>query len=177
MFTAKSIHTKIAFKAIQEYLLNRNMHYFKNEPVPDELNIKRSCFVTIKTEQNKLRGCIGTIYPVYENLYNEIIKNAVSSAFFDNRFSPLTLSETEHIKISVEVLSTPEKIEQTTLLNPKIYGAIIKDKNNRTGVLLPGIEGIETIEEQIKIIKKKAGIFQTDLSGLTIYRFTTDKFY
>ncbi len=95
----------------------------------------------------------------------------------DYRFNPLTPEELEKIKISVEVLYPPEKINDISQLNPKKYGAIITDSNGRKGVLLPNIEGIDTVEEQIKIIKRKAGITQKSNNGLIFHRFKTDKFY
>lgn len=177
MFNSESIHTEIAFNAIKEFLTKSNTNTIKKQAVPLILKKHHSCFVTLKTDKNKLRGCIGTIKPIYKNLYLEIINNAVSSAFFDNRFDKLKIDELTKIKISVEVLSPPELINNISLLNPKKYGAIISDKYNRRGVLLPNIEGINTIDEQIKIIKRKAGILQNGLDNLSIYRFKTEKFY
>ena len=177
MFLPKSIHTKIAYRAISEFLINSNTKIVNNQPIPLKLKERRSCFVTLKIGKNKLRGCIGTIKPVYKNLHKEIINNAVSSAFFDNRFDKLKIDELNKILITVEVLSPPEQINDISLLDPNKYGAIISDQFNRRGVLLPNIEGIKTVQEQIKIIKRKAGILQTGLDNLNIYRFKTEKFY
>jgi len=177
MYTTKSIYTKIALNAIKELLETGTTEKIEKQKVPKELLIKAACFVTLKTDTNTLRGCIGTLNPVYKNLYTEIIKNAVASAVRDYRFTPLTINELNKIRLSVEVLYPPEKIDDITLLNPKIYGAIISDKTGKKGVLLPDIKGVETINEQIKIIKHKAGILQTSDEGLTFYRFKTEKYY
>jgi len=177
MFTPESIYTETAFKAIKEYLKTHSINTVKNQEVPILLAKKSSCFVTLKTDKKKLRGCIGTIKPIYKNLYLEIINNAVSAAFYDNRFEKLKKNELSKIVISVEVLSPPELINDISLLNPKIYGAIISDNYNRRGVLLPNIEGVDTVKEQIRIIKRKAGIFQDNVNNLKIYRFNTEKFY
>jgi len=177
MYTTKSIYTKIALNAIKEFLETGTTGKIEKQKVPKELLIKAACFVTLKTDTNKLKGCIGTLNPIYKNLYTEIIKNAVASAVRDYRFTPLTINELNKIKLSVEVLYPPEKIDDITLLNPKIYGAIISDKTGKKGVLLPDIKGVETINEQIKIIKYKAGIMQTSDEGLTFYRFKTEKYY
>ncbi len=171
-----SIHIKTAHRAINEYLDYNSTQKIESEKIPLLLLKKESCFVTLKLPGNKLRGCIGTLEPVYENLFKEIIKNAVSSAFRDYRFTPLTKSEFLEVKISVEVLSPLEKIDNIELLNPEIYGAVISDKFGRRGVLLPGIEGIDTVEDQIRIIKKKAGITQESNFGLDFFRFKTEKF-
>jgi len=177
MYTAQSIHTKTAFKAIKEFLKTGSTQFIENQEIPKDFLIKAACFVTLKTDTNKLRGCIGTLNPVYKNLYTEIIRNAVASAVRDYRFTPLTLNELKNIKLSVEVLYPPEEIDNLSLLNPKIYGTIISDNAGNRGVLLPDIEGIDTVEEQIKIIKRKAGISQNSNYGLTFYRFKTDKYY
>ena len=175
--TTKSIHTKIAYKAIKEYLYTGTTKKIESEKIPEQLKIKAACFVTLKTEDGKLRGCIGTLHPVYKNLYTEIIKNAVASAVRDYRFDPVTADELDTLKISVEVLQTPERISGPEDLNPEKYGAIISDMQGRRGVLLPGIEGVDTPEEQIRIIKRKAGIFQKSNNGLIFHRFKTEKYY
>ena len=177
MFISKSIHTKIAYRAIKEFLTNGNTRNIKNQIVPLILKDRCSCFVTLKTDTNKLRGCIGTIKPAYKNLYLEIINNAISSAFFDNRFDKLKNDELNKILITVEVLYPPELINDVSLLDPIKYGAIISDQHSRRGVLLPDIAEIDTVEEQIRIIKRKAGILQNGLENLNIYRFKTEKFY
>ncbi|NPA67390.1 MAG: AmmeMemoRadiSam system protein A [Chlorobi bacterium] len=173
----KSLHTKTAYAAIKEYLQTGMTQNVERQKIPEELSEKAACFVTLKTDTNNLRGCIGTIQPVYENLYTEIIKNAVSSAVKDYRFEKVTPEELETLNITVEVLYPPEKTDDISVFNPKTYGMIITDKHGRRGVLLPGIEGVDTVEEQIRIIKRKAGITQKSNEGLTFYRFKTKKFY
>lgn len=177
MYKTKSLHTKIALSAIEEYLYQKSTKKTEKQDIPNELSIIRSCFVTLKTLEGKLRGCIGTIKPKYKNLFTEIIRNAVSSAFYDMRFSKLKLKELEQITISVEVLTPPEEIFDINELDPKRYGAIIQDNTYSRGILLPDIEGIDTIEEQIRIIKRKAGIDQNVNTGLRYFRFETLKYY
>jgi AmmeMemoRadiSam system protein A len=172
----KTVHSKLAFKAIQEYIQYKSTNITENDYIPIELSSKKACFVTLKTFDNRLRGCIGTIAPRYSNLFTEIIKNAISSAFFDHRFPPLNQNELYEIDITVEVIEEVEPIEDINLLDPKIYGAIISDHYGNKGVLLPDIDGIDTVEDQIKIIKRKAGITQDNNSGLLFYRFKSMKF-
>ena len=92
-------------------------------------------------------------------------------------FSKLKRKELNKISISVEVLSPPEEIFDINELDPKKYGAIVQDSSNNRGVLLPDIEGIETVEEQIRIIKRKAGIDQNTENDLRYFRFKTKKYY
>lgn len=177
MYIPQSIYTKIALSAIKEFMETQKTEKIESMDIPKKLLTEASCFVTLKTNKNKLRGCIGTIKPLYKNLYTEIIKNAVASAVRDYRFPALTINELNNIKLSVEILYPPEKIKNISLLNPKIYGVIVSDKKGKKAVLLPNIEGIETIDEQIKIVTNKAGIIQTSLKELTLYRFKTEKYY
>src|SRR6185369_2846551 len=76
--------------------------------VQDLLSARAGCFVSIKTHQGELRGCIGTIDPVKDTLAEEIILNAISSATHDPRFSPVRADELPDLKYSVDVLSSPE---------------------------------------------------------------------
>jgi AmmeMemoRadiSam system protein A len=172
----KFIHPKIAYGAISEYFESTSTKKIESQDIPDILKPKKSCFVTLKTSDDKLRGCIGTLEPRYDNLYKEIIKNAISSAFNDHRFSPLSRVEFKTIKITVEVLSILEEINDIKQLNPKIFGAVISDNYGRRGVLLPDIEGVDTVEQQIEIIKRKAGILQESNKGLSFFRFQSEKF-
>jgi AmmeMemoRadiSam system protein A len=170
----KSIYTKIAYKAIKEKLQTGKTSKIEKADVPEELQIKKACFVTLKKSNNELRGCIGTLIPSYKNLMLEIIHNAVSSALNDNRFFSLKESELENIIISVEVLENPENIESIDELDPKKYGIIVTGNNFRRAVLLPDIEGVDTVEQQISICKRKGGIIDDNIK---IQKFTTQKYY
>ena len=119
-------------------------------------NTKAGTFVSLKKD-GELRGCIGTIFPTEESLGKEIIENAVSAAFRDPRFNPLKKEELEKIEYSVDVLEKPEEINDRSKLNPKKYGVIVT-KDSRKGVLLPNLEGVETVEKQLDIVLRKAGI-------------------
>jgi AmmeMemoRadiSam system protein A len=117
---------------------------------------KASVFVSLKKNGN-LRGCIGTIEPVQENMAAEIIHNAVSAGLNDPRFWPVELEELPELEISVDVLTAPEPVNDFRELDPKKYGVIVSSKG-RKGVLLPDIEEITTVEEQIHVAMMKAGI-------------------
>lgn len=171
----KSIYTQIAFSAIKEMLNTGGTYELESMEPPKELRDKRACFVTLKNSDNSLRGCIGTLVPYQSSLMVEIIRNAISSAFHDSRFSPLTTSELDNISISVEILENSTIIKNEDELNPKIYGIIISAKQRR-GVLLPDIDGIDTVKEQIRIVKRKAGIDELE-NEVVIRKFKTTKFY
>lgn len=121
-----------------------------------------------------LRGCIGTYVPTKENLAEEIRDNAIAAAVEDPRFLPVSTNELDDIKVSVDILSEPEEVSGINQLDPKKYGIIVA-KGYRRGLLLPDLEGIDTVQEQLKIARRKAGIL--DNEKITVYRFTVERFY
>ncbi len=141
-------------------------------PDEDLWNAKKACFVSIKTLKGTLRGCIGTILPLAADLGREIVMNAVSAAVRDPRFSPMRLEELLNVRFSVDVLSRPEATARDGL-DPKRYGVIVT-KDGRRGLLLPDLEGVDTVERQVSIAAQKAGI--RNLEGATFQRFTVTRY-
>ena len=122
------------------------------------LRARAACFVSLKTKSGELRGCIGTIEPSRDTLAEEIIANAINAASRDPRFAPVAPGELENLRYSVDVLSAPEPAEIGDL-DPAIYGVIVEDETGwRRGLLLPALEGIETVSQQVEIAARKAGI-------------------
>ena len=113
-------------------------------------------FVSIK-ENGGLRGCIGTIQAVQASIAEEIIDNAISAAVRDPRFYPIEPEELDKLTISVDVLGETERIDSPDDLDVKRYGVIVT-RGYKRGLLLPNLEGVDTVEEQIAIAKDKAGI-------------------
>jgi AmmeMemoRadiSam system protein A len=142
--------------------------------LPEELSARAGCFVSIKTQDGQLRGCIGTIEPVTDTLAEEIIANAISAATRDPRFQPVHRDELPGLKYSVDVLSTPEvcTIED---LDPNVYGVIVEDERGlNRGLLLPNLEGIKTATDQVEIASRKAGIAPG--TPVKISRFRADRY-
>ena len=133
-----------------------------------------ACFVSIKTEYGDLRGCIGTIEPTHPSLAEELIANAVSAATRDPRFLPVTPPELPHLRFSVDVLSAPEQARLEDL-DPSTYGVIVTDESGRRrGLLLPAIEGVESVGQQVSIAARKAGLRHD--AALRLYRFRVRRF-
>ena len=65
---------------------------------------EKGCFITLKTKEGHLRGCIGVIIS-NQSLYQNIIEYAIHAAVNDNRFFPVTFPELDGLKISISVLS------------------------------------------------------------------------
>jgi AmmeMemoRadiSam system protein A len=138
------------------------------------LGARAACFVSIKTDEGNLRGCIGTVEPVRDTLAEELIHNAISAATRDPRFPPIEIFELPRLRYSVDVLSPPEptRFEE---LNPKTYGLIVEDEAaQRRGLLLPDLEGVESAEQQLRIAARKAGI--TAGTDVKLYRFRVRRY-
>ncbi len=152
------IYVELAKATIEEYVKTGSVFEPDRSSLPDEMISKRSgAFVSIH-KNGQLRGCIGTFLPIQDNLANEIIGNAISASTRDPRFSPITADELDSLEINVDVLSTPEDIDSPDQLDVKRYGVIVSN-GGRRGLLLPDLEGVDTIEDQISIAMQKAGIY------------------
>ena len=161
-----------------------------NDLPKEFLERKAGTFVTIE-KNGDLRGCIGTYLPTRENIAEEIIHNAVAAATEDYRFGPIQEKEFSFLSYTVYILSEPELIKDLKELEPKKYGIIIKTmpitRPNgadvvfnghfvaKTGLLLPDLEGVDTIEKQISIACQKGGI-DPEKEKILIYRFTVEKY-
>lgn len=142
---------------------------------PDESiwNMRRACFVSIKTLRGDLRGCIGTILPAQPSLDCEIAENAVSASTRDPRFPPMRSEELDGVRFSVDVLTLPEPVDDISELDPKTWGVVVSQGYAR-GVLLPDLEGVETVEDQLAIASGKAGI--RNFRGAQIERFRVERY-
>lgn len=163
----------LARKTLEEYLsFGRKI----NPPafIPEKFRGKAGVFVSLH-KKGKLRGCIGTFLPTRENIVEEIIENAISAATRDPRFPPVRLEELQDIDISVDILSPPEPVKSIKELDPKKYGIIVS-KGWRRGLLLPDLEGVDSVESQIEIAKQKAGLFNMPLEEIEIQKFTVERY-
>ncbi|MBI4850795.1 MAG: AmmeMemoRadiSam system protein A [Acidobacteria bacterium] len=142
--------------------------------LPDFLRVRAGCFVSIKTSQGSLRGCIGTIQPSSENVAAEIIRNVIKAATEDYRFNPVEEDELENLVYSVDILSPLEPIENLENHNVEVYGLMIETDQGRRGVLLPALPGIDTPEIQLKALKNKIGIFPD--TAVKMSRFSVDRY-
>jgi AmmeMemoRadiSam system protein A len=130
-------------------------------------------FVSLK-KQGELRGCIGTIEPVRDTLAVEIVENAISAASKDPRFRPVDEDELAVLRVSVDILSAPERVAGPGDLDVWRYGVIVRSGGKR-GLLLPDIEGIASVEEQISVARKKGGI--GELEPVELYRFVVERYF
>ncbi len=155
----------LARKAIEHYVKDQSILSIEVLPGIDP-HMQAACFVSLH-KQDRLRGCIGTLQPTQSNLIREIIHNAIAACSRDPRFNPVTEEELLDLEISVDVLSPAQQTTKDQL-DPKRYGVIVRS-SWRTGVLLPDLEGIHSIDEQLNIACRKAGIDPSD--AYSIERF------
>ncbi len=126
--------------------------------IPPELqDTKAGAFVSIH-KQGMLRGCIGTIAPTTPSLAQEIINNAISASTRDPRFDPIREEELAWLEINVDVLGEAEPIDSRSELDVKRYGVIVSTRDGRRGLLLPDLDGVDTVDEQVSIAMRKGGI-------------------
>ncbi|MDI9370444.1 MAG: AmmeMemoRadiSam system protein A [Synergistaceae bacterium] len=147
-----------------------------------ELKEEAACFVTLKTHSDadvdgSLRGCIGTILPSCATLLEEIAENALSAATRDPRFPPVRVEELDSISVSVDILSRPERVAGTESLDPGIFGVVV-EKDGLRGVLLPNLDGVDRVEQQLSIAAQKAGIHSLDdarISRFSVHRIAEEE--
>ena len=151
----EDVYVRLARESLTHYLIEGKLMDLPSYVSEEMINNKRGVFVSLK-KFGALRGCIGTIFPVTESIAEEIMRNAIEAGEGDPRFSAVSEGELEDIIFSVDVLTEPieASIEE---LNPKKYGVVVRS-GRKSGLLLPDLEGVNTVEEQISIVLNKASI-------------------
>lgn len=137
-----------------------------------ELTARHGVFVTIRTDEGDLRGCRGSPEP--GDVITLTWQHARSSAFHDTRFAPLRIDDLPHVRFSVSVLGELEPVESLAELDPARYGVLVAAIDGRGALLLPNIEGITSVADQMRCVKQKAGIPLDE--WVRIQRFTAEEF-
>lgn len=161
---------QLARQAVESYVQKHEV-ISPGEQSP-EMKERAGVFVSLK-KHGQLRGCIGTFEPTQPSIAEEIIRNAISSATGDPRFSPVRPNELDSLDYSVDILTHPEAVEDKSHLDPKRYGVIV-EAGRRRGLLLPDLEGVDSVDMQISICRQKAGIMPSE--PVKLYRFEVRRF-
>ncbi len=166
-------YVRLAVKSLESYILHG-----QKIPVPDGLppemySTQAGAFVSIH-KLGDLRGCIGTIAPTTGCVAEEIIQNAISASTQDPRFPPITADELSLLEVNVDVLGEAEDIPSPDMLDVKRYGVIVTN-GYRRGLLLPDLDGVDTVEQQIDIARRKAGIMPDE--DIRLQRFEVVRHY
>ena len=167
---------ELAKLAVETYINEGKIISLPNNLPKEFLNKKAGVFVTIE-KQGQLRGCIGTYLSTRKNIAEEIIFNAVAAATQDYRFESIDEKELISLKYTVYILSEPEPIKDIKTLNPRKFGIIVKTHSLpvKCGLLLPDLDGINTVEQQIQICCQKDGI-ELNSEKILIFKFTAEKY-
>jgi MEMO1 family protein len=151
----EDIYVRLARESLERYVKNEKYIQMPSYVRPEMLKEARGVFVSLKID-GELRGCIGTISPVTDNCAEEIIRNAVEAGTRDPRFFPVEEEELRQLEYSVDILMPPEKATKA-MLDPHKYGVIVST-GRKSALLLPDLEGVDTVEEQLSIVLGKANI-------------------
>lgn len=168
----KEMHpiVKLAKDVVESYVSGGNT--VKPEASVPEMKERAGVFVSIH-KHGQLRGCIGTFEATKDSVAEEIVANAISSATRDQRFPPIEASELNELEYNVDILSKPELVDDVNQLDPERYGVIV-ESGFRRGLLLPDLEGVDSVDKQIEICRLKAGIPFT--APVTLYRFEVRRY-
>jgi AmmeMemoRadiSam system protein A len=169
---------ELARQAVKVYVLEQK----RLEPPDDldpEMQTRAGAFVSLHLKDGELRGCIGTIEPVRDNLAEEIIDNAISAATRDPRFPPVQPRELSSLDFSVDVLTAPEPIDSIRDQDPQQHGLIVQSLRDRwkRGLLLPDLETIDTAEKQLHYTRVYKANITDPKEPVQLYRFRVKRYH
>jgi AmmeMemoRadiSam system protein A len=142
------------------------------DDLPPPLREPGGVFVTLR-RHGRLRGCIGTLWASHANMGQEIVACAVAAAVRDPRFPPIGLQELPALSYEVDVVGQLEAVGRPEELDPRTFGVVVEHAGRR-GVLLPDLDGVDTVDQQLAIARRKAGLAAHD--PVTLYRFRVRRY-
>ena len=168
---------ELARAAIATYVRERK-HLKPPRELSPEMLARAGTFVSLHMPGGELRGCIGTIEPVRDNLAEEIIENAISAATRDPRFPALTPDELDALDISVDVLTEPVPIDSIRDQDPKKHGLIVQSLKSswKRGLLLPDLDEIDTAEKQLHYTRVYKANITNSTEPVQLYRFEVKRY-
>ncbi|OIR15014.1 hypothetical protein GALL_41320 [mine drainage metagenome] len=153
-------------------------HFSGGGPMPayraaGPASIEGCVFVTLFDGDGQLRGCIGSLKPTQTDLVHETWRYALA-VLEDRRFAPVTREDLPGLRTEVTVLGELEPVDDASALDPRLYGLVVRAEDGRRGVLLPDLEGVDTVKQQLAIARRKAGIAPWE--EVELFRFTAECF-
>jgi AmmeMemoRadiSam system protein A len=151
---SEQVLLRVARDAIHAHLVNQALEVPEDPP---GLPKTEGLFVTLWDESHDLRGCIGHVGGTSQPVLRDVAEFAVASASRDPRVRSVDLEELDRIRVEISLLHTVEPCPDTATLDPEVYGVVCR-QGWRRGVLLPQVDGVHTVEEQLAIACRKGGI-------------------
>jgi len=166
---------KLAKEAVESYVSEKKVIDPPQDTPKNYSQRRAGIFVTIN-KNKELRGCIGTYGPTKNSIAEEVIANAIAAASEDTRFDAVGKSDLPSLSYIVYILQKPEPVKLLGELDPKKFGIIVfGTTSQRSSLLLPDLDGINTADEQLACVCRKAGI-DAGKEKLIIQKFRADKF-
>ena len=165
----------IVRNTIKEYLSGKKISHL--ETSNHEIQKENGVFVTLHSKSGALRGCIGC-FVSNEPLYKTVQEFAVSSAFRDPRFPPVTLAEIDDLVVEISVLSPMKKIDDPGEIELGKHGIYIK-KGFKSGTFLPQVATDTgwSLEEFLgHCARDKAGIGWDGWKDADLFIYTAEVF-
>ncbi|CBH18430.1 uncharacterized protein, PH0010 family/AmmeMemoRadiSam system protein A, putative [Trypanosoma equiperdum] len=148
------------------------------EPPASITNEPSPIFVSLKTLDGDLRGCIGNFSA--EPLHKQLRDYAVAAAFQDNRFPSVTLAELPMLSCSVCLLHSFEKAHRWDDWEIGVHGIRIRYKNY-SATYLPSVMPEQRWDhiQAIRSLMRKAGcgeeVSDAILNELDVTRYQESK--
>ena len=162
----------LARRAVEAHI--RDQVTVEPELIPGLEPRKAGGFVSLHLPDGSLRGCVGTTESQTGSIEREIVTNAINAATRDPRFYPVEPTELEGLDVSVDVLGPYEEVDGPEHLDPKTYGVIVRTIDGRRALLLPDLEGVDTVEQQLRIACRKGDI-DPSYDQYSIFRFRVER--
>lgn len=127
------------------------------------LKERGAAFVTLTTQGEQLRGCIGSLV-AHRTLYEDVMENAKNAAIHDSRFVPLDKDEFDavHVEVSILTPSIPLHYSSIEDLKSKIKvgvdGVVLKYGKYQATFLPQVWEQLPSFELFFEMLCKKAGM-------------------
>ena len=124
-------------------------------PFKERAAYDRSCELSIYlARDSKGRGYGRKLYEAMEAALKDMGIMNMYACIAD----PITEDELPMLEINVDVLGDAEDIDSKEQLDVKKYGVIVSTRDGRRGLLLPDLEGVDTVDYQVAIAMQKGGI-------------------
>lgn len=166
---------QIARGVLREFLARGAVSRYRTM-APSLLQV-RGAFVTLRMrDTGELRGCRGECRPL-RPLIESIVRQTISSATDDARFSRVATDEVECLTIRISALSVLRRIVPDEIEVGR-HGLVVV-RGGRSGLLLPevpGMFGLSTADEFLAALYQKARLSPAEPDQTTdeLYAFETE---